>query len=377
MSSFLSFELLPSLQSTLEKLGFTSPTEIQERTIPGLLQGNSMVGIAETGSGKTLAYALPVLDSLKRLETPTSGAGDPVAQPGRPRAVILVPTSDLGEQVAKVFKDFTHETRLRVRVVVGGKPLAVARRSVAGPFEILLASPGRLEQLLDLKLLDLSDVRALVFDEADEILERGFISTVKRLQRTIPPEAQLALFSATASKEVQALIAAMFKQAGVVETRGHHRVTSTLKTINKPVPDGKRFPVLEEILAKETTGCTLMFTNTREQCDKLMAELSNVGYPAAMYRGDMDKKERRSNLQRFREGEVRLLVCTDLAARGLDLENVDRVINYHLPRDIKVYLHRAGRTARAGRGGVVVNLVTKRDSRLVERLRSIEALGGG
>ncbi|MEN8715105.1 MAG: DEAD/DEAH box helicase, partial [Verrucomicrobiales bacterium] len=170
MPSFHAFDLIPSLQTTLKKEAFVTPTEIQELTIPSLLKGNSVVGVAETGSGKTLAYALPVLQKIKQLELD----GESVTEAGLPRAIVIVPSSDLGEQVAKVFKVFTHETRLRVRTALGGMAMNVVRRNVKNPFEILLATPGRLEQLMQQKEVSLSDLRFLVFDEADQILDQGF-----------------------------------------------------------------------------------------------------------------------------------------------------------------------------------------------------------
>lgn len=370
MASFKAFQLIPSIQTTLKDLDLQTPTEIQKRALPALLQGDSVVGIAETGSGKTLVYTLPVLQSIKQLED----SGDTVSEGGAPRAVILVPASDLGEQVSKVFKDFTHHTRLRVRVALGGMAMNVVRKNVANPFEILIATPGRLEQLMAKGFLSLADVRFLVFDEADQILDQGFLPAVKRILKKSPLDRQLALFSATASNAIQDLIREMFSEAHIIETEGKHRLVSSLETVNCEVPNGKRFPLLEKILAEEFFGGTLMFANTREQCDKLADELEENGYDCAIYRGDMDKKERRSNLQKFREGDLEILICTDLAARGLDVECVDRVINYHLPREMKNYLHRAGRTARAGRKGTVYNFVTERDSNLIQRLKSVNPL---
>lgn len=371
MSTFHEFTLIPSLLSTLEKEGFVTPTEIQQRALPNLLRGESVAGVAETGSGKTLAYALPVLQKLKRLEE----GGDPVSSAGQPRALVLVPSSDLGEQVARAFKVFTHETRLRVRHALGGTAMAIARRNVAGPFEVLVATPGRLEQLIELKLVDLSDIRLLVLDEADQILDAGFLPAIKRIVKASPAEKQLALFTATASNSVQDLIEELFSEAELIETSGRHRLVSTLETVNLPVPNGQRFPLLEELLEKEIDGGTLLFANTRDQCDKIAEELEENGYTCAIYRGDMDKKERRQNLKDFREGSLSVLISTDLAARGLDVENVDRVINYHLPKELKNYLHRAGRTARAGRPGTVINFVTDRDRNLIKRLESISSDG--
>ncbi|MEZ5432046.1 MAG: DEAD/DEAH box helicase [Verrucomicrobiales bacterium] len=369
MPSFRAFNLIPSLQSTLQQQGFVTPTEIQERALPALLKGKSVVGVAETGSGKTLAYALPVLQKMKQLEE----SGDAVAEGGRPRVVILVPSSDLGEQVAKALKVFTHETRLRVRTALGGAAMAIVRRNVAGPFEVLLATPGRLEQLMQQQLVSLSDLRFLVLDEADQLLDAGFLPAIKRILKSCPADRQMALFSATVSEEVQTLIEELFSHAELIETRGRHRLVSTLNTVNLDVPNGKRFPLLEEVLSEEVEGGTLVFANTREQCDKLAAELAENGHPCAIYRGDMDKKERRQNLKGFRDGTIKLLISTDIASRGLDVENIDRIINYHLPKELKNYLHRAGRTARAGRKGTVINFVTDRDLNLMKRLESKDA----
>ena len=214
MSSFREYTLLPSLLSTLQNLDFITPTEIQAKALPALLRGESVVGVAETGSGKTLAYALPALHKVKQLED----EGDAVSESGRPRAIVLVPSSDLGEQVTKVFKDFTHDTRIRVRSALGGIKMAVARRNVSGPFEILLATPGRLEQLMQLKLINLSDLRLLVLDEADQMLDAGFRPAIQRFLKSSPADLQLALFTATASEKVQALIQELFSKATHIET---------------------------------------------------------------------------------------------------------------------------------------------------------------
>lgn len=369
MASFSAFDLLPTLLATLKEKELTTPTEIQERALPLLLAGKSVVGVAETGSGKTLSYALPILHLLKTLEND----GDPVKAEGRPRAAVIVPTRELGEQVSKVFKPFTHTTRLRVRTVLGGTTFEVAKRNIKGPFEILVATPGRLVQLIDRGLIKLSDVRILVFDEADQMLDQGFLPDAGRIARDCPSDRQLALFSATVSTSVQKLMAQLFAGAEVIRSKGSHKVVPTLTTLNRLVVEGKRIPLLEKVLAEPVKGGTLIFTNTREQCDKLALELKKLGRPCVIYRGEMDKVERRANLKAFRDGKIDLLISTDLASRGLDVEHVGRVINYHLPQQMENYLHRVGRTARAGRKGVVINFVTERDRPLVDQLDDVEA----
>ncbi len=364
MSSFSEFNLISSLQKTLDEKRLFKPTEIQSKTIPLLRNGISLVGVSETGSGKTLSYALPLLNALKNLEL----QGEKVEKEGTPRAVILVPNRELGEQVSKVFKMFTHETRLRVRVALGGTALEQARRNTSGAFEILLATPGRMLQMIRRNLVDLSDVRTLVFDEADQMMDQGFLPDSKFVFEKCPQGVQLVLFSATVSENVQNLIGQIFSDAEVIRTQASGKTVASLKTKNLMVPDGKRWPLFEKILTQRVHGGTMVFTNTREQCDKLAKEMTDKGYYCAVYRGEMDKKERRSNLKKFIDGKIDLLVSTDLAGRGLDIENVGRVINYHLPKQIDNYLHRVGRTARAGRQGVVVNLVTERDQRLIDQV---------
>jgi len=368
MNSFADLALLPTLRETLVEKNLTIPTDIQAQTVPALLAGRSVVGVAETGSGKTIAYALPILHRLKTLEL----QGKPVTVYGEPRAIVVVPTRELGEQVAKAFKPFTHTTRLRVRSLLGGTTMEQAKRSLQGPFEVLVATPGRLIKMMEAGLVTLGDVRTLVLDEADQMLDHGFLPDVRRIVKDCPPERQLAMFSATVPPAVEKLIVDLFADAEVIRSLGSHRVVASLTTTQETVVGGKRFPLLERLLDKKVEGGTILFTNTREQCDKLAGELEEAGWPCVVYRGEMDKMERRRNLKAFREGDVALLISTDLASRGLDVEHVGRVINYHMPQQMENYLHRVGRTARAGRPGLVVNFVTERDAPLVSKLDVVQ-----
>lgn len=368
MNAFSKFKFLGTIQATLVEKALITPTEIQSLALPALLDGKSVVGVSETGSGKTLAYALPILQMLKKIEND----GDPVTENGQPRAVVVVPTRELGEQVSRVFKPFTHTTRLRVRTVLGGTTLEVAKRNVSGPVEILVATPGRLVQLMSRGLIKLSDVRFLVFDEADQMLDQGFLADATKITNDCPPYRQLALFSATVSASVQDLMNTLFSEAEVIRSKGSSRVVSTLTTVNKNIVDGKRFPVLQKLLAEKTTGGTIIFTNTRDQCDALAELLTNEKIKCLIYRGEMDKVERRANLKAFRDGKVEILISTDLASRGLDVDHIARVINYHLPKEMDNYIHRVGRTARAGRKGTVVNLVTERDATLMSKVDGVK-----
>jgi ATP-dependent RNA helicase RhlE len=369
MNSFAEFGLRPSLLKTLKEKSLLKPTDIQSKVMPLLMSGKSVVGVAETGSGKTLAYSLPLLNLVKTMED----NGNAVSLERTPRALIMVPTRELGEQVSKVLKTLTHDTRLRVRAALGGMPLAMARKNTAAAFEILLATPARLVEMIELELIDLSDVRMLVFDEADQMMDQGFLTASNIIVQACPSGIPLALFSATVSPNVQELMNDLFAEAQVIRTQGSGKVTKTLITKNLIVENGKRWPLFEKLLNQKVQGGTMVFTNTREQCEKVAEELRANGYECAVYRGEMDKNDRRMNLKKFREGKINLLVATDLGGRGLDIENVSRVINYHLPKQMENYIHRAGRTARAGRSGVVYNLVTERDQFLINKLEGKKA----
>lgn len=364
MSKFEDFGFLPSLQKTLKNNKFLKPTEVQHHVIPLMMSGQSVVGVSETGSGKTFSYALPVLQKLKTLED----EGSSITEPSTPRAIVMVPTRELGEQVSKVFKTFTHDTRLRVRPALGGMTMEQAKRNTEGPFEILLATPGRLAQLLAAERIFLHDVRILIFDEADQMLDQGFLEDSRAIHSGCPSDVQLALFSGTISTTVQTLINEIFADAEVFRSSGSGKTVKSLKTQNRIVKDGKRWPLLEKILKEPIQGGTILFTNTREQCDNLAKELTENGHVVAVYRGEMEKSERRQNLKKFTDAKVKYLVATDLAGRGLDIPSVERVINYHLPKQKENYLHRVGRTARAGRPGLVINLVTERDERLMAQI---------
>jgi len=381
--SFAQLPLLPTLVASLTEQSITTPTDIQARALPALLDGKSVVGVAETGSGKTLTYVLPMLHHLKTLEL-RGGEADPagkkgprkggVSKPGRPRGLVLVPARELGEQVCRVFKSLTHGTRLRVRSVLGGSKKQVAKRNVAGAFEILVATPGRLVQLLDGGELRLDDVRMLVFDEADQLLDPGFRRVAVRIIDACPRAAQLALFSATLPEPLASSVVQLFRKPPLrIRSKGSKHLVRTLQTMNRTVVGGVRIDILRNLFAKDPTTPSLLFSNTRAQCDEVSSWLHELDIPHVVYRGEMDRIERRANLKKFRNGEVHALLATDLGGRGLDIARVGRVINVHLPRDLDNYRHRVGRTARAGREGLVVNLVTQRDQPLMKQIKRLQA----
>lgn len=367
--TFADLSLLSTLVASLEEQGITVPTPVQEQAIPPLLQGRPVVAVAETGSGKTLSYVLPLLHRLKSMEL----EGDAVHAPSRPRGLILVPGRELGEQVRKVCKSLTHGTRVRVRSALGGTKKQIARQNVKGAFEVLVATPGRLEHLVETKELYLDDVRTVVFDEADQMLDPGFLPAAQRILKRCRAAVQLVMVSATLPQTLKKAVDGLYASPPVrVRTRGSERLVPTLRTDHRTVQNGRRFDVLRVVLEEDARTPTMLFVNTHEQCDALARWLDEQGLPYVAYRGQMERTDRRKNLTRFRTGEVTLLIATDLGGRGLDIEQVDRVINVHLPRQVENYLHRVGRTARAGREGLVVNLVTQRDQTLLAKVEKIQ-----
>jgi superfamily II DNA/RNA helicase len=368
MSTFSNFSLLPTLLTSLGEQALTQPTEIQARTLPPLLEGRSVVGVSETGSGKTLAYVLPMLHRLKTLEL----EGSAVSTSGQPRGLVLVPGRELGDQVSRVFKGLTHSTRLRVRTVLGGSHKQIARRNISGNFEVLVATPGRLVQLLEGGELRLDDVRMLVFDEADQMVDHGFLPVAQRIVARCQPGTQLAMFSATLPQSLETVVSDLFSDKPLlVRTQGSQHTVPTLRVDNRTVIDGRRFDVLRAVFTEDAETGTLLFANTRKQCERIADWLTNEGISHAAYMGQMDRIERRDSLRRFRSGEITVLLATDLGSRGLDIDSLQRVINVHLPQDFDNYLHRAGRTARAGRSGLVINLVTERDHALMDKLSKL------
>lgn len=327
------------------------------------------MAVAETGSGKTLTYVLPMLHRLKTIDTPEQA----VSEPSRPRGLVLVPGRELGEQVGKVFKTFTHTTRLRVRMVLGGSAKQIARQNVSGKLEILVATPGRLTQLMETREVKLDDVRMVVFDEADQLLDPGFLPVAQRIVDACPHRAQLVMVSATLPQSLQAAVQDLFGDKPLrIRTKGSEQLVPTLSTEDRTVTRGRRFDVLREVLREAPGVGTLLFANTRRQVGTIAEWLDDEGVPFVIYTGEMDRGVRRRNLASFRAGEVDVLLTTDLGGRGLDIARVERVVNVHLPADLDNYLHRAGRTARAGRPGLMINFITQRDHPLLAKIRKRE-----
>jgi ATP-dependent RNA helicase RhlE len=360
---FDTLDLDPELIGVLRNLGYAEPTPIQRDAIPHALEGRDLLACAQTGTGKTAAFALPILDELLRARP--DGHRRPI------RALVLAPTRELAAQIAESFRSYTPGRRVRCEVVFGGvgkRPQVTAlRRGV----DVLVATPGRLLDLMGDGEVDLSRVETFVLDEADRMLDMGFIPDVRRITRALPRERQTLLFSATQPREIRELASRLLREPVEVAV---DPVSSTVEPIAQSVyfVDGPRkLGLLLTLLASEGIARALVFTRTKRRADRLARSLGVEGIAAAAIHGDKSQGNRVRTLENFKGGRTRVLVATDVAARGIHVEDIDTVINFDIPNEAETYVHRVGRTGRAGASGIAISLcgVDERD-----QLASIERL---
>lgn len=364
MAGFADLGLRPALLEALEEQGFSAPLPIQSKAIPPLLAGRDLVAIAETGSGKTYAYGLPMIQRLKILEEEQGRW----TERGRPRGLVITPTRELADQVSRALKKLAHKDRLRIRCLTGGGERKSHRQELAAPLDILVATGGRLLRFVEQGLVKLEAVRFLVLDEADQLFEMGFVQELERVLSLIAAERQLACFSATLPRGVRHLVKERFAEAEILQTGGAHKPVSSLSFHQVQLSSRQKFEELMGSL-KRLNGRGLVFVNSRARCKELAERLEKRAVVVCQLHADLERAERTRSLRRFREDDGLVMVCTELAARGLDIPEVNWIVNYDMPRAPALYLHRIGRTARAGRSGLVIDFVTDRDKELVEKLR--------
>ena len=372
MSSFEQFGLDPRILSAIQSMGYTSPTPIQEQAIPVVLMGGDVMGAAQTGTGKTAGFGLPLIQRiLPKANTSMSPARHPV------RALVLAPTRELADQVSENLVAYSKDTPLRAGVVYGGVDIRPQAEMLRRGVEILTATPGRLLDHVEQKAVNLSQVEIVVLDEADRMLDMGFLPDISRILKLLPANRQSLLFSATFSPEIKKLAKNFLKpNPRVIEVA---RENSTAETVTQElftVSDREKTDVLIDML--KTRGPeggpltqVLVFVNAKITCRRLARTLERVGINADAIHGDKTQEERQVALEGFRTGAIHVLVATDVAARGLDIKELPFVINYDVPYSAEDYVHRIGRTGRAGSKGVATMLATPEDKRLVE---AIEAL---
>lgn len=356
-TDFSSLNLREEILQAIAELGYTEPTPIQAGMIPLMLTGADVIGQAQTGTGKTAAFALPILHNF----TPQKN----------PQALILAPTRELALQVANSITEYGKGMRVRVLAVYGGQPYSPQINALRRGVDIVVGAPGRLNDLLERGALRLNEIKTLVLDEADEMLNMGFIEEVEKILATTPPERQTALFSATLPARIRALADRFMRDPQAVTIK---RATLTLASTEQRcylVHESDKLSALTRLFETEPIHSALIFARTRAETAALANELVLRGIPAEAIHGDLDQHARERVLGRFRSNQLKVLVATDVAARGLDIENISHVFNYHLPDDAEVYVHRIGRTGRAGKSGVAITLLSPRERR---RMREVEAL---
>ena len=363
MTTFTDLGLSAPVLKALSESGYETPTPIQAQSIPAVLAGRDLMGIAQTGTGKTAAFALPIIERL-------------IAHPRQParrgcRALVLSPTRELASQIADSFRAYAAHLNLSVAVVFGGVAAGPQVRKLANGVDILVATPGRLLDHVDGKMLRLDQVEHFVLDEADQMLDLGFIHSIRRVVPMLPHRRQTLFFSATMPKAIKDLADTMLTDPAMVA------VTPVAKTADRVEQSvvfveqaGKR-AVLAEILKTPDMDRALVFTRTKHGADKVVRQLEQDGVEAAAIHGNKSQPQRERALGAFRTGHIKVLVATDIAARGIDVDGVSHVVNHDVPNVPESYVHRIGRTARAGAAGIAVSLVAN-DERAY--LRDIERL---
>jgi len=367
LTTFAELGLAPDILRALDDLGYATPTPIQEQVIPLALQGGDILGAAQTGTGKTAAFALPLIQRLLPFaNTGTSPAKHPI------RALILTPTRELAIQVEESIKSYTKHVPLRSLVVYGGVNINTQIPILKTGIEILVATPGRLLDHVQNKTLMLNQVNTLVLDEADRMLDMGFMPDLKRIVALLPTQRVNMMFSATFPEEIRKLADSILNTPTFIEV-ARNTTAVTVTQVVHPVHHERKRQLLAHLIKSRDLRQVLVFTGTKLGCNRLANELNKVGIHADAIHGDKTQQERIKALDAFKAGTIRVLVATDVAARGLDIEALPFVVNYDLPHNAEDYVHRIGRTGRAGALGEAISLVSESETRY---LKDIERLIG-
>jgi superfamily II DNA/RNA helicase len=356
LTNFRDLGVLPEIADALERVGITNPFPIQQMTLPIALVGTDLIGQARTGTGKTLAFGIPV---LQRIVAPDDPDFAELVAPGKPQALVVTPTRELALQVSGDLAVAGVLRKTRVLTIYGGVGYDTQLQTLEKGVDVVVGTPGRLLDLCNRRLLDLSHVKVLVLDEADEMLDLGFLPDVERILALTPELRQTMLFSATMPAPVISLARTHMRHPVNIRAESPSETQTVPATaqfvyrahsLDKP-------EVIARILQAENRGLSIIFTRTKREAQRLADDLVDRGFAASPLHGDMQQVSREKAMRRFREGKVDVLVATDVAARGLDVEGVTHVINYNCPDDDKTYLHRIGRTGRAGASGIAVTFV--------------------
>jgi ATP-dependent RNA helicase RhlE len=368
LTNFSSLGVSKEIVATLLHLGIETPTPIQEKAIPLVLEGRDLIGLAQTGTGKTAAFGLPIIERLVKDERRPDNR--------TVRTLILAPTRELVNQIATSLKNFIRRSPLRINTVVGGVSINKQQLQLERGTDILVATPGRLLDLISRRALTLSQVRYLVLDEADQMLDLGFIHDLRKIAKLVPAKRQTLLFSATMPKQIADLASDYLTNPVAVEVTPPGKAADKVEQyVHFVGGKSNKTELLKASLTDNPDGRAIVFLRTKHGAEKLMKHLDHVGYSVASIHGNKSQGQRERALKGFRDGDIKTLIATDVAARGIDIPAVSHVYNYDLPEVPDAYVHRIGRTARAGRDGIAIAFCAPDEARLlcdIERLMGIE-----
>jgi superfamily II DNA/RNA helicase len=364
--SFADLKLAPELLKALTESGYTTPTPVQAQAIPVVLEGHDLMAGAQTGTGKTAAFALPLLQKLlPHASSSTSPAKHPV------RALILVPTRELAVQVEESVKTYAKHTHLRSLVVYGGVDIKTQTPHLKTGVEILVATPGRLLDHIEQKTVLLNQVQMLVLDEADRMLDMGFMPALKRILALLPKQRQSLMFSATFSNEIKKLSEEFMNHPSLIEVARSNASAENITQKVYLVEQTDKHQLLAQLLRGDDAKQVIVFTKTKLTASRLAKQLQREGVSADAIHGDKTQLERMQALDAFKQGKVAVLIATDVAARGLDIESLPMVINYEIPHAAEDYVHRIGRTGRAGASGTAISLVSPEEEKYLAEIEKL------
>lgn len=364
--TFQDLALTEPVLKALQQEGYTIPTPIQQQAIPIVLQGRDLLGCAQTGTGKTAAFAIPVIELLLKLQAPVKGRK-------RIKALVLTPTRELAVQIKESFDAYGRFTRLKNTVVFGGVSQKSQTDALQAGVDVLIATPGRLLDLMNQGFVDLQQIDFFVLDEADRMLDMGFIHDVKKVIAALPKKRQSLFFSATMPPEIVKLADLILKEPAKVEVTP---VSSTAETIQQWVyfvDKSQKYQLLLHVLKDKSIKSVLVFTRTKHGADKLVKILNKAGVSTEAIHGNKSQHARQRALSNFKNRETRVLIATDIAARGIDIDELSHVINYELPNVSETYVHRIGRTGRAGASGIAISFCDQEEK---DYLKDIQKLTG-
>lgn len=362
--SFKDLKLIKPLIKALDELGYEEPTLIQQRTIPFILEKRDLIATAQTGTGKTAAYSLPILQMLfDRQDAPKKGKSI--------KALVISPTRELASQIATSFKDYSAATNLRTAVIFGGTSIEPQKDILFKGNDILVATPGRLLDLHKQDLVNLDYVEVLVLDEADMMLDLGFIDDVKKIERLCPEEKQILMFSATMPYKVEQLANSILTNPERIEVSPTSSAAKNVQQLLFYVPKRNKIELCLHLLRNNIKGSILIFRRTKFGVDKLEQTLLKNGYKVESFHGDKSQSDRQTSLNKFKNGYANILIATDVAARGIDIDNLDAVINFDMPNVPETYVHRIGRTGRAGLSGQSYSFVSADEKSYVKKIQEL------